>query len=225
MGRYFRNFARRSDIENLYTQLSAMLEIRRMLGPDIPLTLRGWAISPDALLIVLNEIVGRTPARVLEFGAGESTLAIAGLLKVAGGGLLTTIEHDECYVSDVSRRIERAGVREQVRILHVPTRDYESRFGLPKFSSYDLGGLDVAFDVALVDGPPAAFGEAGRSVPLDWCIRRLEGERVVYLDDALRGGESRIVEALRAAWPNVNMRTLATEKGLLEVRSARAVSA
>jgi predicted O-methyltransferase YrrM len=220
-GGRLRNIARRSDIDNLYTQVSALLEIRRLVGPDAPLgMLRGWAISPDALLIVLNEIAARTSARVVEFGAGESTLAIAGFLKTAGGGSLTTVEHDEAFAAEVRRRANRAGLDDHVRIVHVPLRGFGPRLSLPAFSSYDLAALDADFDVALVDGPPLALGEAARSVPLDWCVRRLAGDRVVYLDDAFRPAESRIVAESRQGWTGVTVRTLATEKGLLEMRAA-----
>lgn len=223
----FGPFARKADVENCYAQIAALIEIRDIVGPGVPLgPFRGWAISPDALLTVLRDVVACNSPRVVEFGAGESTIAIAGALRAAGAGSLVTIEHDARYVQTISARLEKLGLLDYVTISLVPMRQYESRLGLAAFSSYDLGELNVDFDVALVDGPVTGqFGEATRSVPLDWCVGRLQGERVVYLDDAGRAAEASVIRASKQRWVGLDVDMIETEKGLLRLRSSAAAAA
>ncbi|MFW6028601.1 MAG: hypothetical protein ACOC9Q_03670, partial [bacterium] len=95
LDRYFGRFATKADIDNLYRQLDSLLEIRDVIGPGLPVgPLRGWALSPDALALILREVISRDEANVVEFGAGGSTIAIAAALKAAGTGSLISIEHD-----------------------------------------------------------------------------------------------------------------------------------
>lgn len=67
----FSGLAKRSDIDNFYRQLSALLDIKEIIGPKISLfPLHCWSLSPDALLVILRDIVERKAPRVIEFGSG-----------------------------------------------------------------------------------------------------------------------------------------------------------
>lgn len=213
--------ATKADIDNLYVQLSCLLEVREIVGRSTPLgPLRGWAMSPDALLIVLRDLIARSDPRVLEFGSGESTVAIAGALKALGSGSLTSIEHDENFSAHLGKRLQLAGLTDRVDLRVVPLASYESRFGLPAFKSYDLSGQACEFDVALVDGPITPyFGAGTRSVPLEWSLARLNAGGAIYLDDAGRREEQAVVDALRASCTTANFELIATEKGFYRMTS------
>ncbi len=208
--------ATKADIDNLYTQLSCLLEIREIIGRSTPLgPLRGWALSPDALLIVLRDVMARSSPRILEFGSGESTVAIAAALKMQGSGSLVTVEHDATFLASLRQRLQRLDLAQRVELHTVPIAAYEPRFGLPAFKSYDLTELTTDFDIALVDGPIThQMGAGARSVALEWCLARLKSRSAIYLDDAARLEESAIVDALRAAWPKVSFESVPSEKGL-----------
>ncbi|MGH9416993.1 MAG: class I SAM-dependent methyltransferase [Terriglobales bacterium] len=166
------------------------------LGP-----LRHWALSPDALLEILRDISARNGPRVIEFGAGESTLAIAAPLCRMGGGSPLTVEHNPDFAAAVQRRVERQGLADRTRAVIPPMRNYPPWHGLPAFRSYDLGGLDEQFEVALVDGTIVAeFGNATRAVPLIWCLERPQNGASIFLDDANRPPERAIAKALRLDW-------------------------
>lgn len=226
LDRYFGQFAKRSDIDNLYRQLSAFVEIRDLVGSQVPVgPLRGWALSPDALLMVLRDIVHRKEARVIEFGSGESTIAIAGALRNMGAGSLVTIEHDERFGDGVITKLRRYDLQQYVEFKIVPLRDYNGGNSFKPFRSYDLDAYDYPFDVALIDGPIAdKFGDATRSVPLAWALARLKSGSNVYLDDAGRPGEKQVVEQILRTCGEVLEETIDSEKGLLRFRRASATS-
>jgi len=208
--------ATKADLDNLYLQLSSLMEIRNIIGPGVPLgPLRGWALSPDALLMILRDIMTRKVPRVLEFGSGESTIAIAASLRAVGSGTLTSIEHDADFAAAVGRRLNDLKLADHVDQRVVPLSSYESRFGLPAFKSYDLTRQTGDFDIALVDGPiTPRFGAATRAVPLEWCLTRLSAQNAIYLDDAARWQERSVVDGLAGSFPAVEINFIATEKGL-----------
>jgi Methyltransferase domain len=215
--RVFRPLAWKTDLDNLYIQISALLEVKEIVGPKALLgPLRGWALSPDALLIVLRDVTARCSPKVIEFGAGESTIAIAGALRNLGSGSLVTVEHDRSFAARILARLERTGLEGFVHLAVLPLRKYEPRPGFQSFFSYDLVGLETDFDVAVVDGPIAIpeFGAGTRFAPVEWCVARLGGERTLYLDDAGRREERAIIDALRSNWRNLDVEDLATEKGM-----------
>ena len=162
---------------------------------------------------------------MVEFGSGKSTIAIAAAIRAAGGGSLATIEHDSHFANTMQKRIVEARLKDFVDLRVVQMRKYEPRFGLAEHESYDLTSLDVDFDVALIDGPPVSqFGVATRSVPLDWCVARLDGDRVVYLDDAARDAEQKAIQCSKYDLSDFNVEMIDTEKGLLRLRRLSTLS-
>ena len=184
LDRYFGVFARKSDLDNLYAQLAALLDVRDIVGHDVILgPLRGWALSPDALAIILHDIRGRDAPRVIEFGAGKSTLAIAAVLRVKGKGSLVTFEHDPDHRDKVARRLAAAELDRWVDLRVADMREYPARSGFETFMSYDLSALNSIYDVALVDGPiTSVFGHATRLVPLNGApVTSMKRERSISM--------------------------------------------
>jgi predicted O-methyltransferase YrrM len=210
------SFARKTDIESIYFQLAAFMEIREVVGPQVPVRpFGGSAIYPDALLVILQDIFSRKAPKVVEFGAGESTVAIAATLKRSGQGCLLTFEHDPAFARRLSERLERLGLSDWVNLRVLPMREYKSFAEFPTFASYDLCGVDESFDVAVVDGPIVyQFGDGTRIVPVSWCVDRLQEGRVVYLDDAHRSAEKTVIAAIKKSRPDVAVELSDTQEGL-----------
>ncbi|MCP4309300.1 MAG: class I SAM-dependent methyltransferase [bacterium] len=218
LDRMFSGLARTSDVENVYRQLSALMEVKEIIGPGVMLgPLRGWALSPDALLIILHDIVERKSPRVVEFGSGESTVAIAAALRMAGGGFLVSIEHNAEFGAEVEGKLKRRGLEDLVDLRTVPLRRYEGWAGFVSFESYDLEGHDSEFDVAIVDGPIATFGAATRGVPVEWAVTRLKDDGAIYLDDASRSDEWELVDRMQALLRDTDREWIDCEKGLLRL--------
>jgi hypothetical protein len=223
LNRYFGQFAHRSDIDNLWRQIACLVELQAAILAPIPYgKLGGWAISADALAAVVRDIRARRAPRVVEFGSGVSTIAIAALLRTMGEGTLITIEHNLDFLKSVESDLSTYGLKNLVELRHLPIVDFPAAPPMTACRSYDLRQLDVKFDVALVDGPIIAeFGAATRMAPLAWCIDRLRSGASVYLDDADRAEERLVVATLRAIHPDVQAERLDAEKGLVRLtRSA-----
>lgn len=214
--RHFSQFARRSDIDNLYVQVAAMLALDHATGGAVSLQgLRGWAISPDALSHIVSDILRRGSPKVIEFGCGESTLVIGHVLRRLGSGALTSIEHDINFAAEVEQRIASSKLEATVVAMHVPLAQYPRRAEFNSCESYDLTNISAQFDIAVVDGPiTSKHGAATRLVPLEWCLARLSPGGSVYLDDANRSEEQQLVKYVEMNWGDVRIDRIATEKGL-----------
>lgn len=205
-------------IDHLYDQVAGLMQIQSALGGGPVLKpMRQWAISPDAIAVILADLQERTRPSIVEFGCGQSTVVFASWLKQRGGKL-TTYEHDPHYADVIHRQLDACGLSAIVTLRVVPLMDYAATGALPPSKSYDLPDDRESFDVALVDGPPYWAGEAGRYHPLRWSVDRMNPGGSVYLDDAARAPEQRIIAALKAAVPDVTVADEArAEKGLVRI--------
>ena len=79
--------ATRKEVEALFGQIHALLALERRLALSQPLPpMRGWAGSPDFLLVIANEVLARKPKLIVECSSGVSTIVIARCLELNGGG-------------------------------------------------------------------------------------------------------------------------------------------
>jgi len=215
--RYFFSFARKSDIAELYAQIAALLEVRDVVGPGVSFgPLHGWALSADALTIILRDIGGRNRPRVIEFGAGESTIVIAAALRKMDAAPLITIEHDPQFLAGIAQRLVRAGLREQVDLRATKLLEYPARMNFAQCKSYDLSGLHANYDVAIVDGPIThVHGDAARLVPIEWCLSNMNPDASIYLDDASRPEERKIIETVCGPRRGIETKELGVDRRLV----------
>jgi predicted O-methyltransferase YrrM len=216
LNRLFAGLARKEDIEILYDQIAGLVQIQSALaGKPILKPLRGWALSPDAMAIILSDLQERDAPTVIEFGSGQSTVVIACYLKNKGAGRLISIEHDSAYAASIKTQLVACGVSEYVDVHILPLVECGNVGCLPSCQSYELAKLpDLAIDLAIIDGPPNWCGPSGRYHPLYWVLHRLSNGGTAYLDDTVRGEERRVVEEIVAQLPYFVSEELRAEKGL-----------
>jgi predicted O-methyltransferase YrrM len=165
-------------------------------GPYLPWS--AGAMRPGGLVDVCNEIVLGGRRRVLELGAGASTVLLARLL-AQEGGTLTAVEHDAAWAAWVTARLDREGLGAGARVVHaalVPSAHADDGLGW-----YAPDGMAAALDgdppdLVIVDGPPAdGPGQgAARAPALGALQERLAPGATVVLDDAVRPGETQVLE-------------------------------
>ncbi len=214
----YRSLASKKDLANLYSQISSLLAVRDMVGPDVHIgNFRGWAISPDALAEILYRVSQIERARVVEFGAGESTIAIAAVLRRSGGGEVLSFEHDEFHASVIRKRIAEAGLTEYADIRLVPMMEYTHNDDT-KYKSYKLPERAYEYDIALVDGPIwRQHGKLCRLAPVKWCLDRAHPGNLVYLDDAGREYEREVIDIVKREYAGMVFDEVVTEKGLVRI--------
>src|SRR5688572_3438506 len=93
-------------LDNLYAQLAGLAHIQIAMSRGLALKpLRGWAISPDAMALILAEAQAHVTPQMVEFGCGQSTVLLAAWAKHYGGRL-TTFEHDPAYAESIRRQLQ-----------------------------------------------------------------------------------------------------------------------
>ena len=224
--RFFGDLARRSDLDNLYNQLAAYIQIHGIVaGSSLLGPLRGWAISPDAMVHILADLERHKSPTVVEFGSGESTVILASALARKKDGRLYTIEHDRDFFDRLQKRVEAAGLHEWVEFHHAPLRWKRNDSWNLADAEIDLSGVpQLSIDMAIIDGPPGnraidvpageLHGGVARYPPLKWALEHLNSGGVVFLDDAKRPAEQLFVGKAIDEFPGLMSEMIWTEKGL-----------
>ena len=150
--------------------------------------LSGWSILEDDYRWLWSYARSAGARRVVEFGPGDSTLAL-----LDAGCEILSFESDAARID---------GLREQWK--HEPR--VEIRHCAADAVPEDL---DFTPDLVFVDGPPARAAKMRRLPACDWAAARCAR---VLLHDALRDDESAILDLFRARGWNVEL--VPTLKGL-----------
>jgi predicted O-methyltransferase YrrM len=218
--RVFGDLARRSDLDNLYNQITAYIQIHQFASSSPVLRpLRGWALSPDAMIYVLIELELRPNPTIVEFGSGESTLVIASALGRKNAGRLLTVEQDERFISGLRKRVAAAGLERWVEFHHAPRSSHHAAIH-PGDYEINLSALPkVRIDVGLIDGPSGVKDEGAlaRRIPLEWSLKNLMPDGAIFLDDARRPAEQAIIARVMEEHPGLQMEMLYTEKWLAKL--------
>ena len=96
--------------DRLYDQVASMMQIQSAIsGGPVLKPLRHWALSPDAMAIILADLQERTQPHIVEFGCGQSTIVFASWVR-NHGGRITSYEHDAAYADAVKKQLESCGL-------------------------------------------------------------------------------------------------------------------
>ena len=173
-----------------------------------------WALTRYAAATVCKLIVGLQCRSVLEFGAGQSSKAIATALGATGGGKLTSVDHAPGYLGNTWQHVEQVpGVDAKLVIATIAKR--LTARGL--LNTYDGIRATLAsrgpFDCLLIDAPPAQYG---RDSPLHDAFAFLNDRAVIALDDSKRSRERTTVRRWLSWYPGLTLidDTCASERGM-----------
>lgn len=208
------------DLQRQYEQLQGAMNLFALTDVRAPVPpLRGWAVSPDALLVLASELLRGAPPLMVECGSGSSTLWSALLIRKFGlPTRVVALEADPVFKEQTDRLLEQHDVTDlaEVRLAPlVPT-------GLPDHDTpwYDAAAFADLADIGLlfVDGPPEVTGPLARypALPLMWS--RLSESAVIVLDDFVRPAEQGAVERWLDEYATLAVEQLRTEKGTAILR-------
>ncbi|WP_265521802.1 O-methyltransferase [Oerskovia flava] len=174
---------------HLLTDVQALDQLRARYSPRAALPrVAGWALSPSALLYLLETIESRGPGLVVECGSGTSTLWMSYALKESGGGRLIALEHDATYVEKTRQLLAEHGLSEWAEVRHAPLVSTPTPRG--DFPWYDVDPSSLGpIDLLLVDGPPQATGRHARYPAMPVLHDTLVPGALVVLDDVMRKDE------------------------------------
>jgi predicted O-methyltransferase YrrM len=194
---------------------------RLVRSEDIPLGwLResgAWALDVGLLDHLADTMNRYQHPRVLEFGSGRGSKMLARLVANRGGRLVC-VEHDPAWAARTGGEFAAHGLDAHAQVVHRPLVDTEF-MGQPGLF-YDMGFLAEtdAFDIVIVDGPPARTCELARLPALPAVAAHLSAQGFhVYLDDHERAEEQEIVRRWLVAAPELQARALSFGKGVCEI--------
>jgi hypothetical protein len=218
LGRVRRHLSK--EVVTGYRQLEAMIDLRALISAVAPLpALRGWALSPDALRLIMGEVFARRPRLVVECGSGSSSVWLGYGVQRLGTGRVVALEHDERFVSLTRDLLRAHGLNDVVEVRHAPLvpwtgngahahagdGDGDSDSGAGAQPWYDvraIADLDK-IGLLLVDGPPATLNAAARYPALPALLPKCADEVLIVLDDTVRAGESAVSDRWLAEHPEL----------------------
>jgi precorrin-6B methylase 2 len=154
-------------------------------SPDLDLDV-SWSLGEAAFETILQELQSLNVRRLVEFGAGASSVRFAhGLVNAQ----VLSIESDATFFA----RHQRLAVAHTVPNLSITHRPLRWQIhGRSPYFSYAPGPFPPEVDAVVVDGPPM-WTHRGREACLYQILPHLRSGARVYLDDARRPVEQRII--------------------------------
>lgn len=187
----------KSEFGDVYRQVESLAMLYRIFDgrPALP-HLRGWAVSPDLAVDLIDLVRAQGVRTVLELGSGASTVLLALAVQSTGSGHVVSIDHDKDYTEQTRRMLEAHDLSQWATVVHAPLVAQE--VDGETFRWYDLTGVSIPADIEFlfVDGPPEATGPRSRYPALPLLVNHLADDAVIILDDGRRADE----QAIAAAW-------------------------
>jgi predicted O-methyltransferase YrrM len=204
----------KEEVKQTFRQLEALQNLSAMLPVNdvLPAT-RGWAASPDLLVVLVDLIVTDRPSLVVECGSGASTLWLAlAMRRFKADGRIIALDHDPVFGGKTRDLLSRHHVRDLAEVRDAPlesfTLDGETYSWYAKSAWEDLAAIDLLF----VDGPPATTGHQARYPALPLLIGSLSPVATVVLDDLVVPDMQTVLGLWRDAYPDFSSEILPLEK-------------
>ncbi len=173
------------EIKQTFRQLEALQNLSAVLpASDVLPATRGWAASPDLLVVLVDLVITERPSLVVECGSGASTLWLALAMRRFGiDGRIIALDHDPVFGGKTRDILARHDVRDLAEVRDAPLENFsldgETYSWYARRAWEDLTGIDLLF----VDGPPAATGHQARYPALPLLSGSLSPVATAVLDD------------------------------------------
>ena len=174
-----------TEIKQTFRQLEALQNLSAVLpASDVLPATRGWAASPDLLVVLVDLVITQRPSLVVECGSGASTLWLALAMRRFGiDGRIIALDHDPVFGGKTRDILARHDVRDLAEVRDAPLENFsldgETYSWYARRGWEDLTGIDLLF----VDGPPATTGHQARYPALPLLSGSLSPVATAVLDD------------------------------------------
>jgi len=204
----------KKEVKQTFAQLEALQNLNAMLpANDVLPATRGWAASPDLLMVLVDLVITERPSLVVECGSGASTLWLAlAMRRFKVDGRIIALDHDPVFGAKTRDLLARHHVRDLAEVRDAPlesfTLESETYSWYAKSAWEDLTGIDLLF----VDGPPATTGHQARYPALPLLIGSLSPVAIVVLDDLVVPDMQKALQLWLDAYPDFSSEILPLEK-------------
>ena len=202
------------EIKQTFRQLEALQNLRAVLpATEILPATRGWAASPDLLVVLVNLLITERPPLVVECGSGASTLWLAlAMRQFEIDGRIIALDHDPLFGAKTRDLLARHDVLDLADVRDAPLESFsldgETYSWYARRAWEDLTGIDLLF----VDGPPAATGHRARYPALPLLSGSLSPVATVVLDDLVVPDMQEVLRLWHDAYPEFGSEVLPLEK-------------
>ena len=212
------------EIKDTFRQLEALQNLHAVLPTSnvLPAT-RGWAASPDLLMVLVDLMIRQRPALVVECGSGTSTLWLALAMRRFGiQGRVIALDHDPAFAGKTRDFLASHDVCDLAEVRDAPLESF--RLDGETYSWYARrawAGL-AQIDLLFVDGPPSNTGQQARYPALPLLGPALSPDATVLLDDLVVPDMQQVLRRWLGAHPDFGAEFLPLEKqGAVLRRTAR----
>ncbi|MFV8226699.1 hypothetical protein [Christiangramia aquimixticola] len=195
----------RNNQQQLQQAQFSYAQISNLFSKDHFIPFSAWAISPETIHHVLNDIQINKREFIVEFGAGASTFYIAKLIKLHNlDARFNSVESNPEWISTLRYQLKAYGLDEYVNFIQVDLEPISSNFlyksqkcwyDLEKVSSLVQGTNKI--DCILVDGPFGGITPYARYSAVPFLRQRLADNFGIFLDDIGRQEEWEIAREWR----------------------------
>ena len=204
----------RDEIRQTFRQLEALQTLNAVLpASDVVPATRGWAASPDLLLMLVDLVISERPSLVVECGSGASTLWLAlAMRRFKIDGRIVAFDHDPVFGSKTRDFLARHDVQDLAEVRDAPLESFqlngETYSWYARRAWQDLTGIDLLF----VDGPPASTGRQARYPALPLLASSLSPVATAVLDDLVVPDMQEVLQLWQDAYPEFKGEVLPLEK-------------
>ena len=212
------------EIKDTFRQLEALQNLHTVLPTSnvLPAT-RGWAASPDLLMVLVDLMIKQRPSLVVECGSGTSTLWLALAMRRFGiHGRVIALDHDPVFAGKTRDFLASHDVCDLAEVRDAPLESFS--LGGETYSWYARRAWEglTPIDLLFVDGPPSNTGQQARYPALPLLGPALGPDATVVLDDLVVPDMQQVLRRWLGAYPDFGAELLPLEKqGAVLRRTAR----
>ena len=202
------------ELKDTFRQLEALQNLHAVLPTsDVLPATRGWAASPDLLMVLVDLMITERPSLVVECGSGASTLWLALAMRRFGiDGRVIALDHDPVFAGRTRDFLARHDVCDLAEVRDAPLESYSlGRETYPWYARKAWEGL-TGIGLLFVDGPPASTGHEARYPALPLLGPALRPDATVVLDDLVVPDMQRVLRLWLDAYPDFGSELLPLEK-------------
>jgi len=204
----------KTEVQQTFRQLEALQNLNAVLpATDVLPATRGWAASPDLLLVLIDLVISERPSLIVECGSGASTLWLAlAMRRFQIDGRIIALDHDPVFGAKTRDLLDRHGVSDLAEVRDAPLESFsldgETYSWYARRAWEDLKGIDLLF----VDGPPATTGHQARYPALPLLSGLLSPAATAVLDDLVVPDMQKVLRLWLDAYPDFGSEILPLEK-------------
>ncbi|HME67516.1 MAG TPA: class I SAM-dependent methyltransferase, partial [Streptosporangiaceae bacterium] len=204
----------KTEIKQTFRQLEALQNLNAVLpASDVLPATRGWAASPDLLMVLVDLVITERPSLVVECGSGASTLWLAlAMRRFEIDGRIIALDHDPVFGARTRDLLARHNVRDLAEVRDAPLESFsldgETYSWYARRAWENLKGIDLLF----VDGPPATTGHQARYPALPLLSGLLSPGATLVLDDLVVPDMQKVLRLWLDAYPDFGSEILPLEK-------------